>query len=332
MQFKKTISGIAAVAAFAVAAPAAADTINLPAGGDLQAAIDAAFAGDIIQLEAGEYAGNIDYVGKDLAIIGVGDESVIRGDGFGPAVTFTNGEGPGAVLDSVLVTGGSALEGGGIYIHDASPTIVRNAIVGNFAAQTGSGIYSGGATADPLIANNLLAYNNRTGGDPHGIQIGGGAPMIINNTIARSDSNGIFITGNASAMVLNNIIARNGSRSAEFGRRGRGICDFTVGSVILYNDFFKNSKSALLKGGTDYRRIRGAQKRIGGPELEGNTDRSPRFVRRRLASSLELADLSDFDLRSNSRMVGAGHPDAAYFNTDGSRNTIGHSGGPLAVE
>lgn len=316
---------------FASTPQAGAADIPVAPGGDIQAAIDSANPGDVILLEAGEYVGDIDFGGKNVTVLGTGFDTVLRGSGTNSVVRFSGGEGPTATLDSVQVTGGLAVEGGGIYIHDASPTILRSYIVGNRSSRFGSGIYSGGATADPLISNNLIAYNTRTSSDPHGIQVNGGAPVIVNNTIVRSDSNGIFITGGAEAVVMNNIIARNGSRGSEIGRRGRGICNFTTGSVILYNDFWKNSKSALLQSGRDFRRVRGAERSLDLASLAGNTDRTPRFVRRRLAATADDASASDFDLRSNSRMINAGDPDAAFFNPDGSRNTIGHLGGALAA-
>ena len=49
----KTVCAI--VVALGFAASVVADTINVPAGGDIQAAINDASDGDIIQLEAGEY-------------------------------------------------------------------------------------------------------------------------------------------------------------------------------------------------------------------------------------------------------------------------------------
>jgi hypothetical protein len=52
---------------------ATADTINVPAGGDIQAAINGASDDDIIQLEAGEYfpAATIDTLGKAVTLRGV---------------------------------------------------------------------------------------------------------------------------------------------------------------------------------------------------------------------------------------------------------------------
>src|SRR4051812_16117599 len=56
----RTVSaGALAAAIFAAALPASAATINVPAGGDLQAALNAAGPGDVITLQPGaSYVGN----------------------------------------------------------------------------------------------------------------------------------------------------------------------------------------------------------------------------------------------------------------------------------
>lgn len=322
-----------ALATILAIGPARAATIVVTPGAAVQAAIDGASSGDRIELQAGEYPGNVDFVGKNVELVGVGASTVLIGDGLGPVVTIASGEGAGAIVDSLTITGGVAAEGGGVLIVGASPTIVRNFLIGNQALARGTAIFIDGTTAAPLIANNLMAYNDRgSSGDPHGVQTSNSSPMIINNTLVRSDSNGIFLSGTGSALVMNNIIARNGSRGTkDEARRGRGICNFTATAMILHNNFWKNSKSALLQSGQDFRRVRRAQKFFDSLDLMGNTDRSPRFTRRRLAKDVAQMELRDFTLRPNSRAIGAGNPDSAYNNLDGSTNTMGHLGGPLAA-
>ena len=310
-----------------------ADTIIVQPGHSVQDAIDTATIGDRIELLAGQYIGNIDFTGKALEIVGVGPDSRIVGDGSGPVVRITTGEGPSSVLDSVTVTRGVADRGGAILISNASPTIVRNALIDNSARFRGSAIFVQGSIAEPLIANNLIAYSDRVGtGDPHAIQVQDSSPFILNNTIVRADSNAIFLSGTGSAIVMNNILARNGARGSKtISRRGRGICNFTSGATIVFNTFWRNTKSALLQGARDFRRIRGAERFFEIPGLSGNTDRSPRFLRRRLARDPEDMSILDFELRPESHAINAGNPDPAYNNIDGTRNTMGHLGGPLAL-
>lgn len=313
--------------------PATGATIPVAAGQSIQAAIVAASDGDTILVAPGIFAEDLDFLGKALEVIGAGSATVVKGTGTGPVVRFTTGETAGSILDSVAITGGRAELGGGILIMGTSPTVIRNVIVDNRATSRGSGIYVEGSTAAPLIANNVIMYNTQNDtGDPHAIQTSSSSPVILNNTIVKNDSNGILVSGGGSAIVRNNILGKNGSRgSKSIPRRGRGICNFSANTVIDHNVFFRNAKAALLQAGQDYRRIRGAERRLDTVLLFGNTDRSPKFVRRRLARSFEEASPADFELRPTSRALHAGNPDPAYANPDGSRNTIGHRGGPLSV-
>ena len=296
--------------------------IPVALGQSIQAALDAADPGDVVTVQAGTFVENLDFHGKAVTVVGRGPASVLLGTGNGPVVRFVSGETAASVLDSFTITGGAASAGGGILIDRASPTILRNVVTGNRASGQGSGIAVLGP-ASPQILNNLLSYNTNLdgAGDPHTIQVLGATPAIVNNTIVEGDSNGILLNGTASAatIVMNNVIALNGTPGAG---RGRGICDFSGGAVIQYNTFFRNVVAALLTRSGQYRRVRAAERAFADPAVHDNTDRSPRFVDRKRG---------DFRLRAKSPALHAGNPDAAFANRDGTRNTMGYTGGPLAA-
>ncbi|HYC55399.1 MAG TPA: NosD domain-containing protein [Candidatus Binatia bacterium] len=299
----------------------------------IQDAIEAAPQGARIFVAAGRYVENIDFAGKAVSVIGAGPETIIDGQGVGPVVRFDSGESGFSMLDSVMVTGGSATQGGGILIVNSSPRVLRSVVAGNRASQRGSGILVSGAAAAPEILNNLVIFNSNTGsGDPHAIQVDSASPRIVNNTIVRNDSNAILTSGNGAPEIRNNILARNGSRSGDFGVRGRGICDFAASTVIQYNLFFRNVRSALLTAGRDFGRIRTAQAELGRERLAFNLDAAPRFSAGLLPRRLEDATPSDFvpSRERWSRAIERGDPASQYDNQDGTRNTIGFTGGPYA--
>ena len=316
---------------FVNAVAASAATINVNPGQSVQAAIDAAANGDRIVLAAGTFNEDINYNGKAVTVVGQGKDSVLQGTGTGPVVTFESGEDQNSVLDSVFVTGGSADSGGGVRIVNASPLVLRNIIANNAASRQGSGVYLENSVAE--LYNNLIVYNYHTSGDPHGVQIRNASPIIINNTIAKIDSNGIFISGTSAPLIMNNIIARNGS-TVDGTKRGRGICDFSGGNgtLIQYNDFYKNRKAAILLG-QDYKRIRSAQDNILPPRLLGNVDGNPKLGRsKRKFEDAVLPD--DFFLRIRrrpGRSQDSGNPNPIYNDLDGSRNDMGFTGGPFAT-
>jgi nitrous oxidase accessory protein NosD len=314
-----------------IALPARAATVDITPGDSIQAAIDAATDGDVLRVGAGTFSEDVDFRGKGISLVGAGAATVLVGSGNGPVVTFASGEGADAVLDSIVITGGVALRGGGVRVVGSSPTIIRTTIAGNRAVERGSGIYLDASQA--TLRNNLIVYNRSAGGDPHSLEIQDGAPTIVNNTIARGDSNGVIVRGVAAPLIANNIIAYNGS-SGGGGRRGRGICDFSGGRArIRYNVFYRNRIAALLTDGTDFHRIRGAEARIAPPRLEGNRDGRPSFPRT-LPRELDAARLPEhFLLRRGaaSRAIDAGDPDPASVDRDGSRNDVGFTGGPDAA-
>ncbi|MDX2167669.1 MAG: right-handed parallel beta-helix repeat-containing protein [Deltaproteobacteria bacterium] len=314
-----------------LAPPAGAATLEVGPGSSIQAAIDAAGDGDLVRVAAGTFSEDIDFRGKAITVVGAGAAStLLHGSGRGPVVTFAGGEGPDAVLDGLTITGGVALRGGGVRIVGSSPTVLRTIIAGNAAVERGSGVYVEASQAS--LRNNLIVYNRSAGGDPHSVEIQDGAPRLVNNTIARGDSNGIIVRGVAAPLIVNNVIAYNGSSGAG-GRRGRGICDFSGGRArIRYNVFSRNRIAALLTDGTDFHRIRAAEARIAPPRLEGNRDGRPSFPR---TLPREVADArlpEHFRLRAGaaSRAIDAGDSDPAYADRDGSRNDVGFTGGPDA--
>ncbi|MFP8870809.1 MAG: right-handed parallel beta-helix repeat-containing protein [Myxococcota bacterium] len=147
----------ATVAALAFAGSAGADTINVPAGGDIQAAINGASDGDIIQLEAGGYfpSATIDTLGKAVTLRGVpgkgkGDAptTVIDGQDSIRVLICENEETALTVFENLMITGGLAdgdspdNRGGGMYNeYYSSPTLIDCTFEGNSAVD-GGGMYN----------------------------------------------------------------------------------------------------------------------------------------------------------------------------------------------
>lgn len=207
----------------ALALPAGAATINVP--GDqptVQAAINAAVAGDEVVVAPGLYKENVNFGGKAITVRSSSGPAATILDGrlLGSVVTFATGEGRGSVLRGFTLRNGrltssmSFLSGGGIRIQNASPTIVNNIVTGNQACASGAGISIRGGS--PLISANTISNNSPIGCSGHtggGIDIfGTGSAEITNNTItgnSASSGGGVSLNSAGTATLSNNKISGN---------------------------------------------------------------------------------------------------------------------------
>ncbi|MCF7809945.1 FG-GAP-like repeat-containing protein [bacterium] len=172
----------------------------------IQGAIDMAADGDTVLVDPGEYVENINFLGKDIAVIGNPDdpsEVIIDGNENGTVVTFNNEETEDALLTGFTINNGSGTEvenyiGGGVYCSDGSMGSIFNCrIIGN---------------------------NSDRGG---GVAILSGSSLLINNCVIMGNSadlsdGGIRIYANSSAIITNSVICRN---NADNSNSGIGVYD-----------------------------------------------------------------------------------------------------------
>ena len=181
--------------------------------------------------------------------------------------------------------------GGGIYA--VGNATIRNCYVGqNKTGNHGGGIF----LKDKASLFNSILYGNHSDASNHNLFISNATGQVINNTFVLTDG----VEGN-------NVTAYNLKSGFVF-----------LNNIMLYGTTFAldttiTSHSLVI---IDYSRM--ASVSISGPNL--------------IMDDPKLIDLtpSAFYLAKNSPCIHAGHPDEKYNNLDGSRNTMGFTGGPNA--
>jgi len=167
--------------------------------GTIQGAIDAAVDGDEIVALAGTYNERINFVGKTIvlrssngpALTVIDAESGVDRFGctvVGPVVSFESGEGSDTALQGFTITGGDAIDGGGVYVDHSSPTISHCRITDNFARGDGGGVFNKGgslAIRHSTISGNVAIEPGAVGG---GISASDGDTLIENCIIVDNAS------------------------------------------------------------------------------------------------------------------------------------------------
>ena len=200
---------------------------NLTKGTDyniIQAAINDADSNNIIEVSPGTYYENIDFNGKNITLRSTNPNNsdivastIINGGWNGSVVTFSSGEGTGAVIQGFTITNGSGTEeepdwicGGGIYVLNSSPTIIGNTISKNSVDLVGGGIYMRYSSSN--ITGNTIIENSAVRCDGGGISMLNSSPTITGNTISRntaSGGGGIDVHLYSSPTISENTISEN---------------------------------------------------------------------------------------------------------------------------
>ncbi len=181
----------------------------------IQAAVDVAQDGDMVQVDAGTYTGDgnrdIDFVGKKITLLSMyGAETTII-DCQGNAqemhrfINFHGNEDSTTVIDGFTIRGGYAAWGGGLNIMPpAAPTIRRCVFIGNTAADAGGGAIGMSMTA-PVISFCRFESNSAVGPYGRGGAIQGqhAMPIIENcefvgNSAPNGTGGGIDLTNKIS--------------------------------------------------------------------------------------------------------------------------------------
>ena len=188
---KLALAGLAVFLSGTIAAPAA--DLHVPSQyPTIQAAIDAAWPGDVVIVADGVYTGEgnkwITFASKAITVRSANgpDNCIIDCEGDGRGFTFGGGATPDFVLEGFTITGGYVSDRGGAIRcnNGANPTIVNCTIIGN-EAQYGGGVYSD--SSSPTLTDCRIVGNYASDAVGGGIYSHDGSPTLIRCTISRNE-------------------------------------------------------------------------------------------------------------------------------------------------
>jgi hypothetical protein len=146
------ITAVAAMLGTCVVSNTLADVLSVCQDGscqysDVQSAINASSAGDVIEIAAGMYhvSATINPHGKAITIRGAVDSggrpiTILDGQHQRRVIQCSSGESASTVLESLVIQRGAAEYGAGLFIYQFSAPTVTNCIVSNNLARWGAGL------------------------------------------------------------------------------------------------------------------------------------------------------------------------------------------------
>lgn len=290
----------------------------------IQEAIDFAQPGDTIFLESGIYSPSTN--GENFPIF-MKDGVSLKGED--PSNTIIDAEGTdyifdvfnfGGFIDGFTLRNGFGERGGAIFVQNSNIHLENLLIVANRAVSAGSGIYI--KDSDDSTLQNLSVVSNARAASstdsPAQIEVVGTTLNFYNNTVAFGDNDGLRLTDSSSGNFENNIFSENGSEG-----QGAGMADTdaVTTAFIQYNITFDNIVADYFLNGTNLSSTE-ANDLFADDQIANNFSADPLFTD---------PENADFTPGPGSPAINAGDPAAVFNNTDGTRNTIGVTGGPWAI-
>ena len=129
----------------------------------IQGALDVAEDGQTVWVGPGIYLEHtLSMGGKAVALRSTHGQgqTTVDAQGSGTVMSFDAGEGPSSVVDGFTLTGGKALDGGGMYLYNSSPTLTRLTLSQNTTLEygEGGGMYLAGS--NPTLVQVTLVENS----------------------------------------------------------------------------------------------------------------------------------------------------------------------------
>ncbi|MBN2272273.1 MAG: hypothetical protein JXN61_16805 [Sedimentisphaerales bacterium] len=209
----------------------------------IQAAINAAYNGDQIEVATGIYYEAINFNGKAVKLYSGGGPEVTTIDGTGHfhVVQCVSGEGPDTVLEGFTITGGNAngtgsdTYGGGMYNYSSSPTVTNCIFQANRAADRGGGMYNTNGSSPHVVGCVFTGNKGYVRGS--GMCNWSSSPTVVNCTFIDNTETiyGGGMSNNYSSPTVTNCTFR-GNSAIHCGGMHNDWSSPTVTNSIFFNN------------------------------------------------------------------------------------------------
>ncbi|MCH7878484.1 MAG: T9SS type A sorting domain-containing protein [candidate division Zixibacteria bacterium] len=231
-----------------LAGGASAKTIHVPAEyASIQQGIDAANSGDEVVVAPGIYSGpgnrDLDFAGKALTLRSSGgiETTIIDVEGSASehhrALWFHSGETSLSVVDGFTIRNGLAIQGGGVLIVGASPTLQNMRFVNNVATMGSGGAAQIIVGANPVFTNTNFEGNSAELGCGGAVSVMGASVTITNCEFLSNRAlagGGLNLADGDGAVVTGSVF--NGNSAAGGGGIFTERFSFSVTDVTFANN------------------------------------------------------------------------------------------------
>jgi parallel beta-helix repeat protein len=215
----------------------------------IQAAIDVAGAGHVIEADPKIYFENINFAGKAITVRSTsGDpaDTIIDGGGDDSVVTCQSNETSTTVLDGFTITNGSgwSSRGGGMYNHSSSPTVTNCVFTGN-TTNYGGGMYN--HSSSPTVTNCVFTGNTAGNGGGGMENQDSSNPTVTNCTFSGNTSG--FDGGGMHNSDSSNPTVTNCTFSGNTAPLGGGMYNTDISNPTVTNCTFSGNTANYFGGG-----------------------------------------------------------------------------------